>query len=82
MISASVDAFHYEPNDYWYRLRVSYVSTLSSADAPDKPQGHEVRELVLYRLYEDFIEFHTSLAHELMGNNPSNDSVLLISQRP
>ena len=79
MISASVDAFHYEPNDYWYRLRVSYVSTLSSADAPDKPQGHEVRELVLYRLYEDFIEFHASLAHELMGNNPSNDSVLLKS---
>ncbi|WFD03727.1 bud emergence protein 1 [Malassezia obtusa] len=79
MTTACVDAFHYEPNDYWYRLRVTYVTTLSSADAPDKPQGHEVRDLVLYRLYEDFVEFHMSLSQELMGSSPANDSILLKS---
>lgn len=73
MSSAFVDSFHYEPNDYWYRIRVSYVSTLSSTDAPDKPQGHEVRDLILYRLYEDFIEFHMSLAQEFTDSNTSND---------
>ncbi|WFD41581.1 bud emergence protein 1 [Malassezia psittaci] len=79
MTGASVDALHYEPNDYWYRLRVSYVSTLTTMQSPEHPQGHEIRDLVLYRLYEDFVEFHMSLAQELMGSNPANDSLLLRS---
>ncbi|PWN47192.1 hypothetical protein IE53DRAFT_262904 [Violaceomyces palustris] len=61
--SATVDSFHYEQGDYWFRIQASHVSGPSSsapASAPKAPEGEE-RDLILYRLYEDFYEFQIAL---------------------
>ncbi|WFD31866.1 bud emergence protein 1 [Malassezia sp. CBS 17886] len=74
MMTASVDTFHYEPNEYWFHLRVSYVTALTSSALPAVYQGHEHRDMALYRLYADFQTFHASLVHEFPSGNPASSS--------
>lgn len=60
---ATVDSFHYEQGDYWFRLQASHVAGGSAhipASAPRAADGEE-RDLILYRLYEDFYEFQIAL---------------------
>lgn len=63
MNSSCVDGVHFEPNDYWFRLRVTYTSALLTSDHGDT-LGYEIRDLKLHRLYEDFIEFDRALKQE------------------
>ncbi|PWZ02007.1 hypothetical protein BCV70DRAFT_198289 [Testicularia cyperi] len=61
--SATVDSFHYEQGDYWFRIQATHVagpSASAPANAPSAPEGEE-RDLILYRLYEDFYEFQIAL---------------------
>jgi len=61
--SATVDSFHYEQGDYWFRIQATHVagpSTSAPTNAPTAPDGEE-RDLILYRLYEDFYEFQIAL---------------------
>lgn len=60
---ATVDSFHYEQGDYWFRLQASHIAGASlhaPPTAPRAPDGEE-RDLILYRLYEDFYEFQIAL---------------------
>ncbi|EST08216.1 Src homology-3 domain protein [Kalmanozyma brasiliensis GHG001] len=61
--SATVDSFHYEQGDYWFRIQATHVagpSASAPSNAPTAPDGEE-RDLILYRLYEDFYEFQIAL---------------------
>ncbi|CBQ69541.1 related to Protein scd2/ral3 [Sporisorium reilianum SRZ2] len=61
--SATVDSFHYEQGDYWFRIQATHVagpSASAPSNAPHAPDGEE-RDLILYRLYEDFYEFQIAL---------------------
>lgn len=61
--SATVDSFHYEQGDYWFRIQATHVAGPSASaptNAPTAPDGEE-RDLILYRLYEDFYEFQIAL---------------------
>jgi bud emergence protein 1 len=61
--SAQVDSFHFEQGDYWFRIQAAHVSRpVAGAPpaAPTAPTGEE-RDLILYRLYEDFYEFQIAL---------------------
>lgn len=61
--SAQVDSFHYEQGDYWFRIQGTHIAGRSPSappTAPTAPAGEE-RDLILYRLYEDFYEFQIAL---------------------
>ncbi|KDN43778.1 hypothetical protein K437DRAFT_269022 [Tilletiaria anomala UBC 951] len=61
--SATVDSFHFEQGDYWFRIQAAHVSQSNAnapPSAPTAPEGEE-RDLILYRLYEDFYEFQIAL---------------------
>ena len=60
---ATVDSFHYEQGDYWFRIQATHIaggSATAPPTAPRAPDGEE-RDLILYRLYEDFYEFQIAL---------------------
>lgn len=61
--SATVDSFHFEQGDYWFRIQATHVAGPSSSAPPNAPQAPtgEERDLILYRLYEDFYEFQIAL---------------------
>ncbi|KAJ1018738.1 hypothetical protein NDA13_006425 [Ustilago tritici] len=61
--SATVDSFHYEQGDYWFRIQATHLAGPSASaptNVPVAPEGEE-RDLILYRLYEDFYEFQIAL---------------------
>ncbi|KAG0145895.1 hypothetical protein CROQUDRAFT_45208 [Cronartium quercuum f. sp. fusiforme G11] len=55
VVHASVESFHYEQGHFWFHLR-AHFSRRSDQEAEE-----ETTVLVLYRLYEDFYDFHTAL---------------------
>ncbi len=57
LLSASVVSFHYEMDEYWFRLHALYqpFDTTSSSTLPP------AKELVLFRAYNDFFDFHVAL---------------------
>lgn len=60
---ATVDSFHFEQGDYWFRIQAAHVAKANPQappTAPTAPEGEE-RDLILYRLYEDFYEFQIAL---------------------
>ncbi|CAO1630154.1 unnamed protein product [Sympodiomycopsis kandeliae] len=60
---ATVDSFHYEQGDYWFRIQAGHVAGGSESAPPTTPRAPdgEERDLILYRLYEDFYEFQIAL---------------------
>lgn len=67
--SSTVDSFHFEQGDYWFRIQATHIASLLSlppslrptrTSIPVAPEG-EQRDLILYRLYEDFYEFQIAL---------------------
>lgn len=50
--TATVESFHSEEENYWFHLRVNFAQS-----------GYS---LILYRLYEDFFEFHHALMEEFL----------------
>ncbi|EGG00144.1 uncharacterized protein MELLADRAFT_79314 [Melampsora larici-populina 98AG31] len=56
VVHASVESFHHEQGHFWFHLR-AHFSRNSSSDL----NSNETTVLVLYRLYEDFYEFHLAL---------------------
>ncbi|PWN43429.1 hypothetical protein IE81DRAFT_300708 [Ceraceosorus guamensis] len=64
--SATVDSFHFEQGDYWFRIQAAHVAhdplpgTDPESRIPRAPNGEE-RDLILYRLYDDFYEFQIAL---------------------
>ncbi|KAK0519593.1 bud emergence protein 1 [Tilletia horrida] len=89
--SARVDSFHYEQGDYWFRIQATHIAGPSPAppEVLRAPTG-EVRELILYRLYEDFYEFQLALlehfpaeaGRETGPNGQSNERILPLMPGP
>ncbi|KAG8725462.1 bud emergence protein 1, partial [Ceratobasidium sp. 428] len=61
LISASVPSFHFESEEYWFRINARYAPYPPHDRAPAPPP----RELVLYRVYDDFYEFQIALLDAL-----------------
>ena len=90
--SAQVDSFHFEQGDYWFRIQSSHVSrhvASAPSHAPTAPVGEE-RDLILYRLYEDFYEFQIALldhfpaeaGRETLPNGRPSDRILPLMPGP
>ncbi|KAE8269469.1 hypothetical protein A4X09_0g2865 [Tilletia walkeri] len=89
--SARVDSFHFEQGDYWFRIQATHIAGPSPAppDVLRAPTG-EVRELILYRLYEDFYEFQLALlehfpaeaGRETGPNGQPNERILPLMPGP
>jgi bud emergence protein 1 len=90
--SAQVDSFHFEQGDYWFRIQASHVSKQvlnAPSHAPTAPTGEE-RDLILYRLYEDFYEFQIALldhfpseaGRETMSNGRPSERILPLMPGP
>lgn len=62
VVHASVESFHYEQGHFWFHLR-AHFSRNSSSDLT----SNETTVLVLYRLYEDFHDFHLALVEMFPG---------------
>ncbi|QRV76435.1 SH3 domain-containing protein [Ceratobasidium sp. AG-Ba] len=61
LITASVPSFHFESEEYWFRINARYAPYPPHDRAPAPP----IRELVLYRVYDDFYEFQIALLDAL-----------------
>ncbi|KAG8747903.1 bud emergence protein 1 [Ceratobasidium sp. 414] len=61
LITASVPSFHFESEEYWFRINARYAPYPPHDRAPAPPP----RELVLYRVYDDFYEFQIALLDAL-----------------
>lgn len=90
--SAQVDSFHYEQGDYWFRIQATHISGHSPSapsTAPTAPAGEE-RDLILYRLYEDFYEFQIALldhfpaeaGREVQTNGQPSERILPLMPGP
>ncbi|EPQ27655.1 uncharacterized protein PFL1_04793 [Pseudozyma flocculosa PF-1] len=90
--SAAVDSFHFEQGDYWFRIQATHVAGPSDSaplHAPRAPEGEE-RDLILYRLYEDFYEFQIALldhfpseaGRETDDNGHSSERILPLMPGP
>jgi len=90
--SAQVDSFHFEQGDYWFRIQASHISRhvpSAPVHAPTAPVGEE-RDLILYRLYEDFYEFQIALldhfpkeaGRETLPNGRPSDRILPLMPGP
>ncbi|EGG04919.1 uncharacterized protein MELLADRAFT_116922 [Melampsora larici-populina 98AG31] len=56
LVHASVESFHQESGQYWFHLR----SHFKKANSKDETV------LVLYRLYDQFLEFYSSLSNDVL----------------
>lgn len=90
--SATVDSFHFEQGDYWFRIQATHIaghSPSAPVNAPRAPEGEE-RDLILYRLYEDFYEFQIALldhfpaeaGRETDANGHSSERILPLMPGP
>lgn len=61
LIAASVPSFHFENEEYWFRINAQYAPWPPHDRAPNPPP----RELVLYRVYDDFYDFQIALLDAL-----------------
>lgn len=57
LLSADVVSFHYEMDDYWFRIDAAY-QPYSRAGATNLPPS---KNLILFRQYNDFYDFQVSL---------------------
>ncbi|KAI6047050.1 hypothetical protein EDC04DRAFT_2597322 [Pisolithus marmoratus] len=74
LLSASVVSFHYEMNEYWFR--VDAIFQPYTTDGSSLPMA---KQLVLFRSYGDFHEFQLKLLKSLpreAGSDPSSPRIL------
>ncbi|KAG8883037.1 bud emergence protein 1 [Tulasnella sp. 331] len=76
VLSASIPSFHYENDEYWFRIDAMYQAnnTASTSTAP------RVLQLILYRNYDDFYEFQISLLDAFpseAGRGPDDSTRIL-----
>jgi bud emergence protein 1 len=57
LLTASITGFHYENEDYWFRIRALYQPFDSTGTHSLPP----ARDLTLFRVYNDFFDFQTTL---------------------
>ncbi|EMD41097.1 hypothetical protein CERSUDRAFT_131629 [Gelatoporia subvermispora B] len=57
LLSADVKSFHYETEEYWFRVNAVFQPYGASGSQPLPP----ARQLVLFRSYNDFYDFQVSL---------------------
>jgi bud emergence protein 1 len=90
--AAQVDSFHFEQGDYWFRIQATHIAGHSPSappTAPTAPAGEE-RDLILYRLYEDFYEFQIALldhfpaeaGRETQANGQPSERILPLMPGP
>lgn len=65
LVHASVESFHHESGQYWFHLRSHFK----------KPNSRDETVLVLYRLYDQFLEFHLSLSNEVLIKSSSQPKI-------
>jgi bud emergence protein 1 len=58
LLSADVVSFHYEMEEYWFRVDAVF-QPYASRGQPLPP----AKQLILFRIYEDFYEFQVTLLH-------------------
>ncbi|THH18027.1 hypothetical protein EW146_g2898 [Bondarzewia mesenterica] len=63
LLSADVVSFHFEMNEYWFRVRALYQPYDPSGSSSLPP----ARDLVLFRAYNDFFEYQTALLETFPG---------------
>ncbi|CAE6508165.1 unnamed protein product [Rhizoctonia solani] len=61
IVHASVPSFHFENKEYWFRINARYAPYPPHDRAPAPPE----RDLVLYRVYDDFYDFQIALLDAL-----------------
>ncbi|CAE6494983.1 unnamed protein product [Rhizoctonia solani] len=61
LVYASVPSFHFENKEYWFRINARYAPYPPHDRAPSPPE----RDLVLYRVYDDFYDFQIALLDAL-----------------
>ncbi|CUA73816.1 Protein scd2/ral3 [Schizosaccharomyces pombe 972h-] [Rhizoctonia solani] len=61
VVYASVPSFHFENKEYWFRINARYAPYPPHERAPAPPE----RDLVLYRVYDDFYDFQIALLDAL-----------------
>ncbi|KAF8665771.1 hypothetical protein AX16_000219 [Volvariella volvacea WC 439] len=57
LLSARVVSFHYEADDYWFRIDATF-QPYADADQSELPPA---KSLILFRVYNDFYDFQVSL---------------------
>ncbi|MBW0526859.1 hypothetical protein O181_066574 [Austropuccinia psidii MF-1] len=67
VVHASVESFHYEQGHFWFHLRAHFNRSV------DNGQNLETTVLVLYRLYEDFFDFHVALLENFSQEDSFNE---------
>lgn len=56
LTGASLESFHKDQSQYWFHLRARFTRPSN-----DSPSGEQETVLLLYRVYEQFFEFHARL---------------------
>ncbi|KDQ06992.1 hypothetical protein BOTBODRAFT_167440 [Botryobasidium botryosum FD-172 SS1] len=76
LTAATIPSFHYENNEYWFRLNASYQPNPEPSTSSPSPLPL-ARQLVLYRNYDDFYDFQINLLDQFpveAGRNGANKS--------
>ncbi|EAU84301.2 scd2/ral3 [Coprinopsis cinerea okayama7 len=75
LLSADVVSFHYEMEEYWFRVDAIFQPYSS----PGSGQLPPAKQLILFRVYEDFYEFQVTLLRTFpreAGQQPPHPRVL------
>jgi len=75
LTAATIPSFHYENNEYWFRLNAFYQPDPEPSTPSASPILPPARQLVLYRNYDDFYDFQINLLDQFpveAGRNATN----------
>ncbi|EGO01611.1 hypothetical protein SERLA73DRAFT_85389 [Serpula lacrymans var. lacrymans S7.3] len=75
LLSADVISFHYEMDEYWFRID----SVFQPYDPKDSHQLPKAKQLILFRVYNDFYDFQVNLLETFpreAGREPPSERIL------
>lgn len=75
LLSADVVSFHYEMDEYWFRIDALYQPYQQPGDSQLPP----AKQLILFRVYNDFYDFQVSLLEAFPregGRHPPHPRIL------
>ncbi|KZP15150.1 hypothetical protein FIBSPDRAFT_795986 [Athelia psychrophila] len=79
LLAANVVSFHYEMDEYWFRIDATY-QPIPPTDAARPPSSlPSAKQLVLFRVYNDFYDFQVSLLNNFpkeAGREPPAERIL------